>query len=160
VSDTPPLRIAKSHQLQADGHFVSQPFAKRDVTMNAAGGDLGAIKDLARWVIAHLEDGRLDGKQVYPAAAVRRSHEILARHPTNRRLAFFRREGWAMGWDIGRYAGEQMVSRFGSYTGFRSHLSMLPARGVGAVAIVNGNSGSGTTDVIAAYAYDRLLGKP
>src|SRR5262245_49697180 len=160
VSDTPSPRIAKSHQLQADGRFASQPFAKRDVTMNAAGGHLGAIKDLARWVILHLEEGRLDGKQVYPAAAVRRSHELLSRQPPNTRFAFFDRDGWGMGWDLGRYEGEHMVSRFGSYTGFRSHLSMLPARGVGVVAVVNGNSGSGITDVIAAYAYDRLLRKP
>ncbi len=160
VSGTPPQRIARSHRLQADGRFVSQPFAKRDVTMNAAGGHLGAVKDLARWVILQMEDGRLDGKQVYPAAAVRRSHEILARQPPNTRFAFFDRDGWGMGWDIGRYEGERMVSRFGSYTGFRSHLSMLPARRIGVVAVVNGNSGSGVTDIIAAYAYDRLLGKP
>jgi CubicO group peptidase (beta-lactamase class C family) len=160
MSDAPPTRIAKSHRLQADGRFISQPFAKRDVTMNAAGGHLGTIKGLARWVIAHLENGRLEGKQVYPAAAVRRSHEILARQPANTRFGFFDRDGWGMGWDVGRYDGEPMVSRFGGYTGFRSHLSMLPARGVGVVAVVNGDSGSGITDVIAAYAYDRLLGKP
>jgi CubicO group peptidase (beta-lactamase class C family) len=160
VSGAPPSRIAKSHRLEAGGRFVSQPFAKRDITMNAAGGHLATVNDLARWVIAHLEDGRLEGKQVYPAAAVRRSHEILARQPPNKRFAFFDRDGWGMGWDIGRYEGERMVSRFGSYTGFRSHLSMLPDRGIGVVAVVNSSSGSGITDIIAAYAYDRLLGRP
>jgi len=52
-----------------------------------------------------------------------------------------------------------MVSRFGGYTGFRSHLSMLPARHVGVVAMVNAPTGSGLTDAIAAYVYDLALGR-
>jgi hypothetical protein len=125
--------------------------------MNAAGGHLATIADLARWTILHMDEGRLDGRQIFPAAVVRRSHEILGRQ--NVQFAYFQRDGWAFGWDIGSYDGEPMISRFGSYTGFRSHLSMLPARRVGVVAQVNSTPGWPLTDIIAAYAYDVFLGR-
>lgn len=157
VTGIPPRRIAKAHQLRADGSYEALPFLKRDLTMNAAGGHLASISDLARWTILHIDEGRLDGRQVFPAALVRRSHEILGRQ--NVQFAYFQRDGWGFGWDIGSYDGEPMVSRFGSYTGFRSHLSMLPARRVGVVAQVNSAPGWRLTDVIAAYAYDVFRGR-
>src|SRR5688572_4250757 len=157
VSGIPPGRIAKPHQLRADGSYEAQPFLKRDLTMNAAGGHMGTIRDLARWTIIHMDDGRLDGRQIFPAQVIRRSHEIHGRQ--NARFAFFQRDGWGFGWDIGSYEGEPMVSRFGSYTGFRSHLSMLPARRVGVVAQVNSTPGWPLTDIIAGYAYDVFLGR-
>jgi CubicO group peptidase (beta-lactamase class C family) len=157
VTGIPTRRIAKAHQLKADGSYQSVPFLKRDLTMNAAGGHLGSIRDLARWTILHMDDGKLDGRQVFPSQVIRRSHEILGRQ--NARFAFFQRDGWGFGWDIGSYEGEPMVSRFGSYTGFRSHLSMLPARRVGVVAQVNSTPGWPLTDIIAAYVYDLFMGR-
>ena len=157
VTGVPQRRLAKAHELRADGSYEAQPFLKRDRTMNAAGGHVGSIADLARWTILHMDDGRLDGRQVFPAQVVRRSHEILGRQ--NRMFAYFQRDGWGFGWDIGSYDGEPMVSRFGSYTGFRSHLSMLPARRVGVVAQVNSEPGWRLTDIIAAYTYDVFLGR-
>lgn len=157
VSGIDPRRIAKAHQLRADGSYEAVPFLKRDLTMNAAGGHLASIANLARWTIIHMDDGKLDGRQVFPASVIRRSHEILGRQ--NARFAFFQRDGWGFGWDIGSYEEEPMVSRFGSYTGFRSHLSMLPARRVGVVAQVNSTPGWALTDIIAAYVYDLFLGR-
>lgn len=125
--------------------------------MNSAGGHLASITDLARWTMLHIDDGRLEGRQVFPAQVVRRSHEILGRQ--NVQFAYFQRDGWGFGWDVGSYEGEPMVSRFGSYTGFRSHLSMLPARRVGVVAQVNSTPGWRLTDIIAAYAYDVFRGR-
>jgi CubicO group peptidase (beta-lactamase class C family) len=151
-------RIAKAHQYRVDGSYEAQPFLKRDLTMNAAGGHLATIGDLARWTLLHMDEGRLDGRQVFPAQVIRRSHEILGRQ--NAQFAYFQRDGWGFGWDVGSYDGEPMVSRFGSYTGFRSHLSMLPARRVGVVAQVNSAPGWRLTDIIAAYTYDVFGGRP
>ncbi len=52
-----------------------------------------------------------------------------------------------------------MVSRFGSYDATRSHLSFLPSRRIGVVAMSNGGT-SAVTDVIAALAYDLEAGRP
>jgi hypothetical protein len=77
----------------------------------------------------------------------------------SKRFGPFDREGWAAGWDIGSYQGERMVSRFGSYSSTRSHLSMLPARRTGVVAQATGPAASSATDIIAALVYDLEAGR-
>jgi len=154
-------RIARPHQLTATGSFVTAPFFKVDATMNSAGGHLSTLGDLARWTIVQMDSGRIDGRQVFPRGALLRSHTLIAPHtrPAGRRYAYFDREGWAAGWDIGSYEGERMVSRFGGYHSLRSHLSFLPARRIGVVAMSTGDPGAALTDVLAAYAYDLEAGR-
>ena len=160
VSGLDPGRIAKPHDLRADGRYVVEPFFKTDATMNSAGGHLATLHDLARWTIVQTDSGVIDGRRVFPAAAVAMSHRLLARQTREqaRRFAFFDREGWAAGWDIGSYEGEPMVSRFGSYHTTRSHLSFLPGRRIGVVAMSTGGPPT-VTDVVAAFAYDLEAGR-
>jgi hypothetical protein len=129
--------------------------------MNSAGGHLATLGDLARWTIVQMDSGVIDGRRVFPAGAVALGHRLIARHtrPQARRFAFFEREGWGAGWDVGSYEGEPMVSRFGSYHSTRSHLSFLPRRRVG-VVVMSSAGLSAVTDVIAAFAYDLEAGRP
>ena len=156
VSGLDSRRIAVPHDIRSSGSIFSLPFVKTDLTMNAAGGHLATIADLTRWTIVQMDGGRIDGEQVFPEDAVRSAHRILREQ--DREFAFFQRDGWGMGWDVGSFRGEHMVSRFGSYNTTRSHLSFLPEHRVGVVAMTNGPSGSILTDIIAAYAYDVFLG--
>jgi CubicO group peptidase (beta-lactamase class C family) len=154
-------RIAMPHDRRPDGSMPTMPFLKVDATMNSAGGHLSTVHDLARWITAQMDSGRIDGQQLLPAAAVTQSHTLLARHTRDaaRRFAMFDRTGWGAGWDLGAYDGEPMVSRFGSYSTTRSHVSFLPARRVGVVAMTNGRFASSATDIVAAYAYDLAAGR-
>ena len=160
VSGLDPKRIAKPHRLLANGRYVTEPFFKTDATMNSAGGHLATLHDLARWTIVQTDGGQIDGRRAYPAEAVALSHRLIARQTRDeaKRFAFFEREGWAAGWDIGTYEGEPMVSRFGSYHSTRSHLSFLPRRRMGVVAMSSGGP-SALTDVVAAFAYDLEAGR-
>lgn len=162
LSGLDPRRIAMPHTLNADGSFSTAPFFKTDATMNSAGGHVATLHDLARWITVQMDDGMLDGKRVFPSEAVALSHRMIAPHTVaqSRRFAYFDREGWGAGWDLGSYEGEPMVSRFGSYATTRSHVSMLPRRRIGVVAQINGRPGWTATDLIAAYAYDLEAGKP
>ena len=156
------VRIAKPHILDASGQWATTTFFKTDATMNSAGGHVSTLHDLARWAIVQMDSGRIDGRQVFPQRAVASSHRMLAPHtrPNAMRFAFFDRQGWAAGWDIGAYEGEPMVSRFGSYHTTRSHLSFLPRRRIGVVVETTGSTASTATDIIAAFAYDLEAGRP
>ena len=155
-------RIAKPHAMDPTGAFRTLKFEKADATMNSAGGHVATLHDLARWTIVQMDSGRIDGRQVFPAAAVALSHRLIARHTVDasRRFGPFDREGWGAGWDLGTYMGEPMVSRFGGYSTTRSHLSFLPKRRIGVVALVTGTNASGATDIVAALAYDLEAGRP
>lgn len=160
VSRINPKRIAKPHGIDANGRYYAEPFFKTDRTMNSAGGHIATLHDLARWTIVQMDSGRIDGKRVFPASALALSHRLIAKQTREqaRRFAYFDREGWGAGWDLGTYNGERMVSRFGSYGNTRSHLSFLPNRRIGAVVMSTGGP-SILTDVIAAYAYDLEAGR-
>jgi CubicO group peptidase (beta-lactamase class C family) len=160
VSGLDPRRIARPHRLLADGRYTTEPFFKTDATMNAAGGHLATLHDLARWTVVQMDGGVIDGRRVFPAEAVALAHRLIARQTRDqaKRFAFFDREGWGAGWDVGAYEGEPMVSRFGSYHSTRSHLSFLPRRRIGVVAMSSAGL-SALTDVVAAYAYDLEAGR-
>jgi CubicO group peptidase (beta-lactamase class C family) len=155
-------RIALPHRLLSTGRYEASTFAKIDATMNSAGGHLATLHDLARWTIVQMDEGMIDGRQVFPKDAVRLSQRLIARHTrdSGKRFAYFDREGWGAGWDLGRYESESMVSRFGSYDTMRSHLSFLPRRRIGVVAMTTGGLGSSLTDILAALAYDLEAGRP
>ena len=161
ISGLAPRRIARPHRLRGDGAYVTETFFKTDATMNSAGGHLATLDDLARWTIVQMDSGVIDGRRVFPAAAVALSQTLLARQTREqaKRFAYFDRDGWGAGWDLGSYAGERMVSRFGGYSSFRSHLSFLPQRRIGVVAITTGGLGASLTDLLAAFAYDLDAGR-
>jgi CubicO group peptidase (beta-lactamase class C family) len=161
ISGIEPRRIAQPADITASGKYISVPFFKSDRTMNSAGGHISTLHDLARWTIVQMDSGMIDGKRVFPKSAVVLSQSLIAKHTRDqaKKFAFFDREGWGAGWDIGSYEGEPMVSRFGSYAQTRSHLSFLPRRRIGVVAMSTGGP-SVVTDVIAAYAYDLEAGRP
>jgi CubicO group peptidase (beta-lactamase class C family) len=161
VSGLDRRRFAMPHDFEASGRFRTVPFVKTDATMNSAGGHLATLGDLARWITVQMDSGRLDRRQVFPAAAVALGQRQLAPQTRDqaKRFAWFQRDGWSAGWDIGSYEGEPMVSRFGSYHSTRSHISFLPGRRVGVVAMTNGDPGSAATDVVAAFVYDLVAGR-
>lgn len=161
LSRVPRVQVAQPHRYATSG-WTTEAFDKRDVTMHAAGGHVATVADLARWVRVQIDTGVLDGRVIFPASAIRRAQTLLATHTEarGRRYAYFDREGWGAGWDLGAYDGTPMVSRFGGYASMRSHLSFLPSRRVGVVAMANGGLGSSLTDLIAAFAYDLDAGHP
>ena len=134
---------------------------KTDTTMNSAGGHVSTIGDLARWAIVQMDRGRIGDRQVFPAEAVGLSHRLLATHTSEqaKRFAYFDREGWGAGWDVGSYEGELMIGRFGGYHSFRSHLSFLPRRRIGVVVVANGGLGSAFSSLLAPYVYDLEAGR-
>ncbi len=144
--------------LHPDG--IMRPYLeKQDNTMQAAGGLLSTAADLARWVEVQLNDGRLDGRQVFPATVIRATHhrEVEA----NTRFGPYGRGGYGLGWYVGTYQDDQLLHHFGSFAGFRSHVSFMPEHDLGVVVVVNEDSvGSQLADVFATFAYDWWLGKP
>lgn len=161
LSGIDPKRIAMPHRFNAEGRYITEPFFKTDATMNSAGGQLATLHDLARWTIVQMDSGSIDGRRIFPAEAIQISHRLIAKQTRDqsKRFAYFDREGWGAGWDIGTYEGERMVSRFGSYHSTRSHVSFLPGRRIGVVAMSSAGP-SVVTDIIAAFVYDLEAGRP
>jgi CubicO group peptidase (beta-lactamase class C family) len=150
--------LALPHTLTPAEGWRRAPLAKADANQHAAGGHFATARDLARFVAAHASGGLLQGRRVFPPDAIASTHEKHA--DQDRTFGPFHRFGWGYGWDLGTYEGKTIIHRFGSFPGYRSHVSFEPVSGIGVVVLVNGDGpASPAADLMATYIYDRLLGR-
>jgi CubicO group peptidase (beta-lactamase class C family) len=104
-----------------------------------------SVNDMSHWIIAELDSGRYDGRQVIPWKAVRKAQypkSIIRRtgHPFNK--AHYSLYG--MGWELQDYEGREMVSHTGGVDGFVTSVTMIPEEKLGVVVLTN-------TDANALY---------
>lgn len=153
-----PSGVAAPHAFRPGG-FEAVALAKYDANLHAAGGHFATAGDLGRYLAAHLSGGRVAGEALLPPGPIAAAHR---QHATqDRDFGPYHRHGWAFGWDIGTYEGDTIYHRFGGFPGYRSHMSFMPEHDIGVVVLVNGEGpASPAADLIATYAYERLLGRP
>jgi CubicO group peptidase (beta-lactamase class C family) len=158
VSPFPAHRLAMPYRSTPDG-FERVPYGKVDANMQSAGGLVTTLEDEARWLEAQLNGGRLDGRQVLPAAAVREAHTIHA--PNEQNVRGVQLAGYALGWNVGRYKGDTIFVHGGGFPGFATHMSFMPERRVAIVTMANsGDLGSALVELVAQGIYDVLAGSP
>jgi CubicO group peptidase (beta-lactamase class C family) len=147
--------LAKPYDLGDDLHVEPVSFVKTDQTMHAAGGIVSTPRDLAKWLELQVNGNRaVDAKALAEA-----QREQVKTDGSN--WYRFRRYGYAFGWYHSDYEGATLLHHFGGYQGWRAHVSFMPAQKHGVAAVVNtGGIGAPVRDLIAAYIYDLLLGKP
>ncbi len=138
--------------------FERVRLAKHDANMGPAGGIFSTSGDLARLLIAELNEGRVDGSARIPASVIaetQRFYVAQAGKPWD-----YPRHGWGLGWDLGTYESDTLVHRFGTFPGYGCHVSFMPARHIGVVVLVN-NSRTGMlfADIVANAVYDQLSGR-
>ncbi len=135
--------------------------SKRDETMHAAGGVVSTAEDLAHWLEANLNEGRVDGRQAIDAGAIRESHRMQVRLPEPVTFGPFQRFGYGLGWYWGKYEEDTLLHHFGGYAGARAHVSFMPRHGLGVAVLLNASGpAADVADLIAISVYDILLAKP
>ncbi|QNN69752.1 serine hydrolase [Thermomonas carbonis] len=151
--------IAKPHAFVSADRNVPLYLRKTDATMHAAGGMLSTAPDLANFLIAQLDHGKLGRKQVLPASIVHASQQQQV--TTDSKYLGFPRDGYAWGWYTGTYKGRRMLHHFGGFAGFHAHLSFMPDANIGLVVLNNEDVlGARLTNVIADVAYGIALNEP
>jgi CubicO group peptidase (beta-lactamase class C family) len=153
------LSVADSYLFSPDsGRVVRSPLDKQDSNMQAAGGMVTSLKDLARWLEVNMNNGRLDGRQVIPADVMQSVHTGFT--DTQRSQPPFTGSGrYGLGWQIGKYRDESVVYHHGGFPGWSNHFSYMPHRKIGVAVMINESTAGGRIGhQLAAFAYDRLLG--
>ena len=132
---------------------------KQDRTMHAAGGTISTAQDIAQWLKVQINEGRLDGRQVFPVSIIQETQRKQAEADQN--FYRFHRHGYGLGWYVSDYDDEVMIHHFGGFPGFRAHVSFLPEHDLGVAVLVNDSSRPGfiLADMMATFAYDWWLGK-
>ncbi|MDQ3997295.1 MAG: beta-lactamase family protein, partial [Gemmatimonadota bacterium] len=155
VSRIPRERLAMPYRVEPTG-FARIPYGKTDANMQSAGGLVTTAEDMARWLEAHINGGRLDRRQVLPADAVAEAHRVLATTQRNQRGLTV--VGYGLGWNIALMGGDTVLTHGGGFAGFQTHMSFMPQHQIGVVAMINTNGP--LADMVAMEIYKTLLGRP
>jgi len=134
------------------------PLSKQDNTLHAAGGHFSTAYDMALWLQAQLSDGRIEGRQVFPRGLVESTHIPIAELEAD--FYSYKRHHYGIGWYLADYNGYLMYQHFGSYSGYRSHVSFIPELGLGVAVLANDLSRPGLylPDLVANYIYGLAAG--
>ncbi|HYD11380.1 MAG TPA: serine hydrolase [Allosphingosinicella sp.] len=125
---------------------------KHDDTMQSAGGMFASANDIARFLAAQLAAERGRGTGRLPASVIAGTHRPIATFDDRRDV--FPATGYGLGWLSGEVDGAMLYFHFGGFPGARAHMSFMPARDVGVVALANDDGiGVPIADLAAKYAY-------
>lgn len=156
VSDLMEMEFAKPHIWYGETRRI--PLYKRDASMHAAGGHFSTAEDMSRWLIANMNAGEVDGVQTVHSRAVKTILRPQAK--LERQFFEYNRYAHGYGWYHARYGDEILYHHFGSFAGYRAHISFMPEHDLGVVVLSNDLSRPSLNlpDLIANYVYDTALG--
>lgn len=139
-----------------------QPYYTAEVAIAPAGAINSNVQDLSRWVIALLNGGKVDGKQVIPEAVLRETMVPSLALPN----AALETRGWGenlnqyygMGRSVSSYRGHLLALHGGDLPGFHSQISIMPNDSIGVIVLVIGDHVAPMYNGITYDIYERLLG--
>lgn len=133
------------------GSYQSTPFQYLlDVP---AGAMSSTATDMAKFMIAHLQDGRLGNTRILQAATAQDMHR---RHFTNDP----RIPGMAYGFFEKRINNQQMIAHGGDMTSFHSYILLLPHAQVGLFVSYNSNGGMRARESLIQAFFNRYFPGP
>jgi CubicO group peptidase (beta-lactamase class C family) len=162
-ADVAGMNVALPHALLETG-LAAQPPDEND-NMNPAGGILSCAEDMAKWMLVHLNEGKLaDGTRLY---AERTERELAAlvtpiaigTPPAELAAQRMNFRGYALGFNVNDYRGRKMVSHTGGLSGYVSRLAMVPELALGIAVLTNQESDEAYNSVIYAVL-DQAMGVP
>lgn len=105
--------------------------------------------DMARFMIAHLQNGELDGQRILQEESAKQMHSQL--YSPDLRL----NGGMAYGFFENTVKGQRVISHGGNLLTFLSHLILIPEHNVGLYISTNGTRGAATTIAVINAFLDR-----
>ena len=147
-------RLAMPYGWTPEG-FVRRPYGKADTNMHSAGGLVTTLEDMGKWLELHINHGKLNGKQIVPAAAVQEAHKFQVAAPGNQ--GPYKRLGYSLGWNIALDGSDTLLVHGGGFSGFATHMSFNPSKRVGVAVFAN--TASPYPDAVAIEIYRVLNGE-
>jgi CubicO group peptidase (beta-lactamase class C family) len=108
-------------------------------------GLIGSAPDVARFMLAYLGHGALDGRRILQPESIRLLTETA---PI---------DGRGLGWVVGAMSGLQFLEHWGGGPGFATFMRLYPDRGLGIAVLANGTDldRSGLADLLAMMELSR-----
>ena len=133
--------VARSHATIAGRQQPIRRETQREVI--AAAADVqSSVRDLARWMRLHLNNGVLDGVRYVSDSTMRAMHRLQVVIPTTpamraARLVEDTVGGYGLGWQVMDYRSHPLIWHTGGGDGQYAYMALLPRDRLGVVVLVN-----------------------
>jgi len=132
------------------------PFRNIDV-VGPAGSINSSVRDMAQWVRALLDEGKLGNSRVFPASVIKTVMQPRMVTGRPRESEEFGHQTYALGWKVQTYRGHLLIHHAGSIDGFNANVALFPDAKLGVVVLSN-EGHNPSTQVPARWVADHLLG--
>jgi CubicO group peptidase (beta-lactamase class C family) len=142
--------------------YVGVPLKKVPVENIGVYGPAGSInsnlEDMAKWVMLHLNQGKIGDKQLVSRDALTEliTPQILTGGPLKHEEVL--PGSYGMAWGITPYRGNYLVSHDGMIEGFTAHVGFIPGKNIGLVILTNRADNYEFISSLSFSTYDRALG--
>jgi CubicO group peptidase (beta-lactamase class C family) len=127
-----------------------------------AGGIISNIDELSHWLIALMNDGKYNGKQILPADVLKATLQpaIALPNATGESQGFWElfNGAYGMARETASYRGHLLTFHGGDLPGFHSQISFMPNDHIGVIVLVIGDHSAPLYNVVSYNVYERLLG--
>ncbi len=130
--------VAVGHTLVNDS-ITAVP--KEKIGPRGYGGMFASISDMGVWMMALLNNGVYEGKQVIPPAAIDRmwrSYTIIGKGKAADQRLYLKTYG--LGWEIMQYRGQEVIGHNGAYSGVLTKICMIPSERIGIAVLTNSDA--------------------
>jgi CubicO group peptidase (beta-lactamase class C family) len=141
---------------EKNGVATEIPF-RNITTMGPAGSINSNLNDLTKWVLFHLNDGRVNDSQLISSAMIRQMRTPYMAISTPQMFPEASNKSYGLGWFLESYRGHSRVYHGGNIDGFSALISFYPFDNIGIIVLTN-MDGSPTPGIITSYAADLLFG--
>jgi len=127
-----------------------------------AGAIISNIDELSHWLIALMNDGKYNGKQVLPAKVLKDTLQPAIGLPNTlgeaRGFWELLNPAYGMGRQTVSYRGHLLTFHGGDLPGFHSQVSFMPNDKIGVIVLVISDHSAPLYNIVSYNIYERLLG--
>ncbi len=127
--------------------------------MSPAGSINSSVSEMANWVIAWINGGKYNGKEVLPASYVQdamSSQMVISGGVPDKENPDIHFSNYGLGWFLASYRGHYRVEHGGNIDGFSASTCFFPSDSIGIIVLTNQN-GSIVPFIARNLVADRML---
>jgi CubicO group peptidase (beta-lactamase class C family) len=142
--------------------LYSIPYYSDAIGVAPAGAINSNIVDMSHWLIALMNGGVYNGRQVIPKAVIKQTLAPSIALPNTglevRGWGELLNSYYGMGRWVASYRGHVLSYHGGDLPGFHSQVSTMPYDSIGVIVLVIGNHAAPLYNIVSYNVYERLLG--
>jgi len=138
--------------------LLPYPFYTKQKGLGPAGSIISNINDLSNWLIAQMNGGKFNNRQVVPNSIIKETMQPASLSGSVPDKYFENLNSiYGMGRGTSSYKGHYRTQHGGAIGGIYSNISFMPADSIGVIVFTNGAHAGQLPGIIANIVYDKLL---